>query len=434
MANETSAPALQRVPSIDRFRGFVIFCMIVFQFVEKFPALGIAARLAVHAPNENAVYLLPNLALADLIAPAFILAIGLTYIPSLTRRIEKYGRKAAVLHFVRRYLVLIGIGITMDGVNDILDGKFDQPLCLMFIILTVLVLLLSIAGLILKICKVKSRGKYYNFLAWFVAFVGVVGVVVAAVNAVMFVAGKTASSFGHWVVLHHIGFAGLFALPFALMQGKRGHWLRLICGTVVLALFAVFHEGDLANDMFNSNRELIDEVADGGFIGGFAFGAMLILYMFFAEEFRKRKNKYLPPPAFGVFALVAAAVLFGVFRTLPEGTTSWAGALSSFLPINKGSESPSYVIVTGFISLLGFYIFELFNGLKLGFDPLAWWGKNPILLYCIEFAVIGGLNAALEDTFKTMSYLPAAAVVVIVTAALTVLAYILSKKKIIIKL
>ncbi len=434
MANETNAPALQRVPSIDRFRGFVIFCMIVFQFVEKFPSLGLAARLAIHSPNENAVYLLPNLALADLIAPAFILAIGLTYIPSLTRRIEKYGKKAAVLHFVRRYLVLIGIGITMDGVNDILDGKFDQPLCLMFIILTALVLVLSIVGLILKLFKVKTRAKYYNFLAWFVAFVGIVGVVVAAVNAVMFVTGKTSHSFGHWVVLHHIGFAGLFALPFALMKGRRGHWLRLVCGVVVLALFAVFHESDLPNDLFNSNRELIDEVADGGFIGGFAFGAMLILYMFFAEEFRNRKNKYLPPLAFGVFALVTAGVLTGVFLTLPEGTASWAGALSSFLPINKGSESPSYVIITGFISLLAFYIFELFNGLKIAFDPLAWWGKNPILLYCIEFAVIGGLNAALEDTFKTLPYLPAAAVVIVVTAALSVLAYILSKKKIIIKL
>jgi uncharacterized integral membrane protein len=330
--------------------------------------------------------------------------------------------------------MLIGIGITMDGVNDILDGKFDQPLCLMFIILTALVLVLSIVGLILKLFKVKTRAKYYNFLAWFVAFVGIVGVVVAAVNAVMFVTGKTSHSFGHWVVLHHIGFAGLFALPFALMKGRRGHWLRLVCGVVVLALFAVFHESDLPNDLFNSNRELIDEVADGGFIGGFAFGAMLILYMFFAEEFRNRKNKYLPPLAFGVFALVTAGVLTGVFLTLPEGTASWAGALSSFLPINKGSESPSYVIITGFISLLAFYIFELFNGLKIAFDPLAWWGKNPILLYCIEFAVIGGLNAALEDTFKTLPYLPAAAVVIVVTAALTVLAYILSKKKIIIKL
>ena len=329
--------------------------------------------------------------------------------------------------------MLIGIGITMDGVNDILDGKFDQPLPLMFIILTVIVLLGAIVALILKIAKVKSRAKYYTVLQWYVAFVGSVGVIVALVNAVMLVTGKTASSFGHWVVLHHIGFAGLIALPFALLQGKRGHWLRLLCGMALLAAYALFHEGDLAGDLFASNRELIDEVADGGFIGGFAFGAMLILYMFFAEEFRNRKNKYLPPPALGVFALVTAGVIAGVFATLPQ-TDTWAGALSSFLPINKGSESPSYVIVSGFIALFVYYIFELFNGLSIAFDPLAWWGKNPILLYCIEFGVIGALNVALEDTFKEMGAPLAAVTVLVVTVALTALAYILNKKKIIIKL
>ena len=288
--------------------------------------------------------------------------------------------------------------------------------------------------LALKIFRVKTRAKYYAYLSWLVAGAGVVGLVVAFVNAVMFVTGKTAGSFGHWLVLHHIGFAGLIALPFALLQGKRGHWLRLVSGCAILLLYTLFHEGDLANDLFNSNRELIDEVADGGFIGGFAFGAMLILYLFFAEEFRRRRNKYLPPLSFCVFAALTAALIAAELFTLPEGTETWAGALSTFLPINKGSESPSYVIITGFISLLAFYIIDLFNGFTPAFDPAAWWGKNPILLYCVEFAVIGGLNAALEDTFKTFSMPAAAATVIAVAVLLTVLAYILHKKDIVVKL
>lgn len=432
MSNDLSS--LKRIPSIDRFRGFVIFCMIVFQFAEEFPSLGVIARLAKHAPGEDAVYILPNLSLADLIAPAFILAIGLTYLPSLQRRIERFGKKAAVLHFIKRYLILIGIGITMNGINDILDGHFEKPLDLMFIAVTALVLLSSLVGLALKIFRFEARAKYYVYLSWLVAGAGVVGLAVAFVNAVMFVTGSTSSSFGHWLVLHHIGLAGLIALPFALLKGNRGHWLRLVSGCVILLLYAVFHEGNLANDLFNSNRELIDEVADGGFIGGFAFGAMLILYLFFAEEFKRRKNKFLPPVSFCVFAVLTAALIAVELRTLPEGTETWAGALSSFLPINKGSESPSYVIITGFISLLVFYIMDLFNGFAPAFDPAAWWGKNPILLYCVEFAVIGGLNAALEDTFKTLST-PVSAVIVIAAAALlTLLAYILHKKDIVVKL
>ena len=436
MSDEVSTPLkpTQRIASIDRFRGIVIFCMIIFQFAEHFPALGIVSKFAHHAPGEDAIYILPNLSIADLIAPMFILAIGLTYYPSLQRRIERFGKKAAVLHFVQRYLTLIGIGIAMNGINDILDGKLDEPLCLMFVILTGLVLLFALVGLILKIAKVKKRAGYYKFLGWFVAGVGVVGLAVAIVNALMFVTGKTASSYGHWLVLHHIGLAGLIALPFAMLKGKKGHYLRLVCGVALLGIFALFHETDLPNDLFPSNLALVDEVADGGFIGGFAWGAMLIIYLFFAEEFKNRKNKALPPVSFFIYAAVTAAVIIGVYATLPDGTTAYAGALSRFLPINKGSESPSFIIITGFISLFAYYIFDLFNFYKAKFDPLAWWGKNPILMYCIEFGFVGAINVALEDFFKTASYPVSALIVLAMTALLTFIAYILDKKKIIIKL
>lgn len=422
----------KRVPSIDRFRGIVIFCMIMFQFAEHFKNLGKLATVSHHAPGADAVYILPNLAIADLIAPMFILAIGLTFVPSLTKRIELYGRKEAVSHCARRYLTLIGIGIAMNGINDILDGKKDT-ISLIAIVLTVITLVMGLVALILKIAKAKKRAKFYNIYSLYMSAVGVFGIAVALVNAVMFVTGKTGSSMGHWLVLHHIGFAGLVALPFALIGGKKGHWIRLAAGVGLLVLFAIFHEGDIANDMFENNLKLVDEVADGGFIGGFAWGAMLLIYLFFAEEFRNRKNKYLPPLSFGIFTVVTAALVVAIFKTLPECDT-WAGALSTFLPINKGSVSPSFVIIASWLSLFGFYVFELFNGLTLKADFLAWWGKNPILMYCIEFAVIGGLNAALEDKFKVASVPVSIAIIVAVGVALTLTAWILDKKKIIIKL
>ncbi len=428
----TPSSLSKRVPSIDRFRGLIIFCMIMFQFAEHFKNLGKLATLSHHAPSEDAFYILPNLAAADLIAPMFILAIGLTFIPSLHKRIEKFGKKAAVLHCVKRYLILIGIGMTMNGINDILDGNKDT-LSLTAIVLTVIVLIMGLIALILKFAKVKSRDKFYNIYSLYMSAVGVFTIAVAAVNAVMFVTGKTNSSYGHWLVLQHIGFAGLVSIPFALIPGKKGHYIRLASGIGLLALFALFHETDLHWDMFASNRELIDGVADGGFIGGFAWGAMLILYLFFAEEFRNRKNKYLPPVSFGIFTLIVAALILAEFKTLPE-TGTWAGALSGFLPINKGSVSPSFVIITTYISLFAFYIFELFNFITTKFDILAWWGKNPILMYCIEFAVIGGLNAALEGYFETAPVGISAVIIIVVGIALSAVAYILDKKNIIIKL
>lgn len=49
----SNAKALKRIPSIDRFRGTVIFSMIIFQFIEYFKNLGAAANIALHAPKED---------------------------------------------------------------------------------------------------------------------------------------------------------------------------------------------------------------------------------------------------------------------------------------------------------------------------------------------------------------------------------------------
>lgn len=153
----SNAKALKRIPSIDRFRGTVIFSMIIFQFIEYFKNLGAAANIALHAPKEDAFYILPNFAIADIIAPMFILAIGLTYIPSLKRRIERDGKKKASIHFVGRYLTLIGIGMTMDGVNDLLGGK-DNPIekVCKIVSLTVVVLLCSFTGFCVCLRRRKS--------------------------------------------------------------------------------------------------------------------------------------------------------------------------------------------------------------------------------------------------------------------------------------
>ena len=159
---------------------------------------------------------------------------------------------------------------------------------------------------------------------------------------------------------------------------------------------------------------------------------MLILYLAFSDLYYKGKKQF--GIALGVFALITAGITAGVFATLPAGTDTWAGALSSFLPISKGSVSPSYVIISAFLSLLAFSIFDLFNGFMPKFDPLRWWGKNPILMYCIEFAVIGGLTVALEDFFKTASVPVSVLIIAAVIVALTSLTYVLDKKNIIVKL
>ena len=111
-------------------------------------------------------------------------------------------------------MLFIGIGVFMNGVNDVLDGKFDDKLCLSFIIPTILTLVLFILWLVLKLAKAKKAASVIGKASGVLLIaLGVYGVALALVNAVMLVLGKTAESFGHWLVLHHIGFAGLVALP-----------------------------------------------------------------------------------------------------------------------------------------------------------------------------------------------------------------------------
>ena len=422
---------MTRNNTIDRFRGIVIFSMIIFQFMANFSGLGWAASISHHAPNADAYYMLPNLAVADIVAPMFILAIGLTYLPSLRRRIEKDGKKTAVLHFVKRNLMIIGIGVTMDGINDILDGHMEG-LNLTFVIATAVVLVLSIVILLLKAVKLKKISKPLGkFLSWFVTAFGVYGVGVALVNAVLLVTGKTGGSFGHWVVLQHIGFAGLVALPFALIKGKYENLIRLAGGFGILGLFGLFHSGDLPNDMFASNRELVDGVADGGFIGGFAWGAMLIIYLAFSDMYMKNKKLFFG--AVAGYGVVTAGIVAGIITSLPEGA-GWIGANSTFMAINKGSVSPSFVIVTVFISLLAFIIVEAFSFYKSSFDPFMWWGKNPILMYCLEFGFVGLVTVIGGDFFKGASAPVAIAIVAAMGLVLTAIAYICNKKKIIVKI
>ena len=422
---------MQRNNTIDRFRGIVIFSMIIFQFMANFSGLGWAASISHHAPNADAYYMLPNLAVADIVAPMFILAIGLTYLPSIRRRIEKDGKKTAIIHFVKRNLMIIGIGVTMDGINDILDGHMEG-LNLTFVSATAVVLVLSIVILLLKAVKLKRISKPLGkFLSWFVTAFGAYGVGVALVNAVLLVTGKTGDSFGHWVVLHHIGFAGLVALPFALIKGKYENLIRLAGGFDILGLFGLFHAGDLPGDMFASNRELVDGVADGGFIGGFAWGAMLIIYLAFSDMYMKNKKLFFG--AVALYGVVTAGIVAGIIATLPEGA-AWIGPNSTFMAINKGSVSPSFVIVTVFISLLAFIIVEAFSFYKSSFDPFMWWGKNPILMYCLEFGFVGVVTVIGGEFFKSASAPVAIAIVAAMGLILTAIAYICNKKKIIVKI
>ncbi len=396
----------KRILCIDRFRGFCVFAMLIFQFLKNFPSLGFLSRLASHS-LETGIVFLPGMTLADIIAPAFIFAIGLTYCLSFNKYKKVHGRKAAYIRYALRALSIIGVGGLLEACNAALDavgGGSLGPVDIVFITFLVISLAAIIFKLVSLIPKINQKVKFIASCVLYGVFsvVGVLTLIIAAIDFFTLVGDISASTYGYWVTLQNIGMACLIALP--LMEVKN--WIRFVVAAVIFALFSVFHQ-------IGNNQQLLDVVVHGGFLGGFGWGAMLIFDLFVAEMFyNKPKHHYL--------IVVSLFMIIGVL------TTRWFGN------INLGSCSPAFILVSVGLSGLIFFVFYLTDKIPhcKKFDPLVWWGKNPIIMFLIEFFVIG-----LFTSFAPASMLEGApwwlATIegIIAVALLTTICWLLSRRK-----
>ena len=99
---------LARIEAIDQFRGFAILLMVLANYFSEINTLPAWLK---HAPDIGYTF-------SDMVAPLFVLAIGLTYGLSFRHRYERDGPWVAYNHFISRNLALIGLGylITLGGI------------------------------------------------------------------------------------------------------------------------------------------------------------------------------------------------------------------------------------------------------------------------------------------------------------------------------
>ena len=93
-----------RIASLDQFRGYAIFGMLWVNYLGAFKCM---PELFKHH-DEYITY-------ADTIAPVFMFVVGIGFRLSLIRRIAQDGAYRAYRDAVRRYLVLIGVGVVLYG-------------------------------------------------------------------------------------------------------------------------------------------------------------------------------------------------------------------------------------------------------------------------------------------------------------------------------
>jgi predicted acyltransferase len=99
-----------RIASIDQFRGFAIFGMILVNYLNQFEVI--------HETFKHPKY---GMTFANAIAPFFLIAVGMGFRMSLERRIATVGKMKSYLDAAKRYVILILIGIVMYGPDPVCD-------------------------------------------------------------------------------------------------------------------------------------------------------------------------------------------------------------------------------------------------------------------------------------------------------------------------
>ena len=99
-----------RILSLDMFRGFAIFGMILVNYLGHFDVI-----------PETFKHPRYGMTFANAIAPYFLFAVGMGLKMSLERRIKKTGVRPDYIHAIKRYLVLILIGVVLYGPDPVMD-------------------------------------------------------------------------------------------------------------------------------------------------------------------------------------------------------------------------------------------------------------------------------------------------------------------------
>lgn len=99
-----------RISSIDQFRGFAILGMIFVNYLGHFEVIPGTFK----HPRFGMTF-------ANAIAPFFLIAVGMGFRISLERRILRTGKLKSYIGAVKRYFILILIGIVLYGPDPVCD-------------------------------------------------------------------------------------------------------------------------------------------------------------------------------------------------------------------------------------------------------------------------------------------------------------------------
>lgn len=103
-------PAPARLVSLDQFRGYTVFGMLLVNFVGSYAAVRAVFPILGHHHTYCSY--------ADTIMPQFLFAVGFAYRLTFLRRRETHGTRAAYLHALRRNFGLLLVAFAVHNVGS----------------------------------------------------------------------------------------------------------------------------------------------------------------------------------------------------------------------------------------------------------------------------------------------------------------------------
>jgi predicted acyltransferase len=249
--------------------------------------------------------------------------------------------------------------------------------------------------------KDEAFKTYNQFLIRYLAIIGLGAIISAGETAV----GENPSGID-WGVLQAIGMAGLITL----LVIRLPVIYRWLIGVGILVIYQIILDYFLLDLTIRSPH--------GGLFGSLNWAAMLILGTALADLFHGK------PPAKKAFPWVSLSIFaVGI-------------GLALLLPVSKHRVSSSYVLISLGASAL---LFMLFDWLSYRFNWkgrfLVVWGKNPLVLYFLHYLIIGiYFLPGLPEIYQAAPPWLVMIEIIILIGGISVVAYILDRKNIVISL
>ena len=406
--------AFSRDLSVDRFRGLAVLAMIILQIWRDFRNLEVLSKLGNHSASAG-LTIIDGMQFIDIIAPMFLLSIAFTYKGSFDRRCLKYGQKKTIMHFLKRYILLIGLGGILRTVESFVffasHGYVEKPIDYLFFVCLLFLVIFLIGKVFVIVFKNKKMDRVLSRLIIILtSCIAVLCLFATTRDFFVQILNKDFSNFrvwGYWETLQAIGASGLITLLFIRHKTSK----RFSIATIIFIGYFIFHET-------GNHKEIISVYAQqGGFFGILGQSCIVLYCTVLADLYYKDRTKLtrylIALPCFGVAALI----------------------ILQFVEPTMRSVSPSYILINIFISGTIFLIIKLYDFLSFKIDLLKLLGQNSLLMYMLQYVLIYGTKEIIGyDFLNKASDLFAMSFTIIMVSILTIVAYWMDKTGKILKL